>query len=184
MRADRTTWIGASQGGPFGRGVVLATLSGLALLGAGCQQATPPAEPAVTEMSHADHADTVDPAVVAAEMAKLSPEDREQAILQGYCVVSREPLGSMGIPLKVSVEGEKSVFVCCEGCEEMVRSNPEKMLARLPELQARVKADREKAGSGPVEAPPEQPAEPVVESAGEPAPQEPESAPKPADKTQ
>ena len=80
MRADRTTWIRASHGGPFGRRVVLAALSGLALMGAGCQQATPPAEPAVSEMSHADHSDAVDPAVVAAEMAKLSPEDREQAI--------------------------------------------------------------------------------------------------------
>ena len=175
MRADRTTWIRASHGGPFGRRVVLAALSGLALMGAGCQQATPPAEPAVSEMSHADHSDAVDPAVVAAEMAKLSPEDREQAISQGYCVVSREPLGSMGIPLKVAVEGDKAVFVCCQGCEEMVRSNPAKMLARLPELQARVKAEQAQAGTGPVEAPPEQPAEPVVE----PAPQEPESAPKP-----
>ena len=102
--------------------------------------------------------------------------ERNEAIRRDG-VVSREPLGSVGIPLKVAVEGDKSVFVCCQGCEEMVRSNPAKMLARLPELQARVKAEQAQAGTGPVEAPPEQPAEPVVE----PAPQEPESAPKPTE---
>ena len=38
-----------------------------------------------------------------------------------------EPLGSMGKPLKVTV-GDDAVLVCCKGCLNSVKKNPEKML--------------------------------------------------------
>lgn len=58
-------------------------------------------------------------------LAKLSPEDKKQAEAQAVCPVSKEPLGSMGVPIKVTV-GEKSIFICCEGCEKDARENIEK----------------------------------------------------------
>jgi hypothetical protein len=75
-----------------------------------------------------------------ASFAKLSPEDRALAEAQGYCAVTSEPLGSMGPPLKVVVNDE-AVFVCCKGCERGAKSNPEKTLAKVAELKAKVKAE-------------------------------------------
>src|SRR5690606_6737623 len=51
------------------------------------------------------------------ELAELSGPDRALAKSQKACPVSGEPLGSMGAPIKVTVEG-RSLFVCCEGCVE------------------------------------------------------------------
>jgi len=145
-------------------------ICGLILVFAGCQQATPPApsagspaEVAVEEM----HSEKIDPAVIRAEMAKLDDTDRPKAMAQGYCVVSREPLGSMGVPVKVSLEDGRSVFICCKGCEELVRSKPDAMFARLPELEERTKKEKP-AGDEPVAAPAE-PKEPATEAPAEPA---------------
>jgi hypothetical protein len=63
-----------------------------------------------------------------AALAKLSPEDRQQAKAQRVCPVSNEPLGAMGVPIKVTV-GEESVFICCAGCEKDARENIEKFAA-------------------------------------------------------
>jgi Cu(I)/Ag(I) efflux system membrane fusion protein len=67
-------------------------------------------------------------------LAKLSPEDRALAEKQKICPVSGEPLGSMGKPYKVTVEG-RDVLLCCQGCEEEIKENPEKYLAKLDEKQ-------------------------------------------------
>ena len=66
-----------------------------------------------------------------AELAKLSPEDRQLAEKQKVCPVSGEPLGSMGKPYKVTVE-ERDVFLCCKGCEDAIKKDPAKYLAKLP----------------------------------------------------
>ena len=63
-------------------------------------------------------------------LAKLSPADRQLAEKQKICPVSGQPLGSMGTPYKVTVEG-KEVLLCCSGCEAEVKENPEKYLAKL-----------------------------------------------------
>ena len=63
-------------------------------------------------------------------LAKLSPEDRAAAEKQKTCPVSGARLGSMGVPLKVTVEGQ-TVFLCCGGCEHELRQNPQKYLAKL-----------------------------------------------------
>lgn len=96
------------------------------------------------EHDHADHehddADEADGDTAAmtdmekmeATLAKLPPEDRESAMKQHFCPVSGKMLGTMGMPEKIEVEG-KTVWICCEACEEMVRAEPEKYLAKLEE---------------------------------------------------
>lgn len=63
-------------------------------------------------------------------LAKLSPEDRALAEKQKVCPVSGEPLGAMGTPKKIEVKGQ-AVFICCEGCEEKLKANPDEYLAKL-----------------------------------------------------
>lgn len=63
-------------------------------------------------------------------LAQLSPEDRALAEQQEVCPVTGKPLGSMGKPIKVAL-AEQDVFVCCPGCVETVKENPEKYLAKL-----------------------------------------------------
>ncbi len=54
-------------------------------------------------------------------LAKLSPEDRALAEAQKTCPQSGQPLGSMDVPVKLTVKG-KPVFICCEGCRDAVES--------------------------------------------------------------
>jgi hypothetical protein len=63
-------------------------------------------------------------------VAKLSDADRDAALKQVICPVSGEKLGSMGAPPKLTVEGQE-VFICCSGCEETLRAEPQKHLAKL-----------------------------------------------------
>jgi Cu(I)/Ag(I) efflux system membrane fusion protein len=36
----------------------------------------------------------------------------------------------MDVPVKVSVQG-RDVFICCAGCEDMLKAEPDKFLAKL-----------------------------------------------------
>jgi hypothetical protein len=57
---------------------------------------------------------------------KTSAEDDKTLIAkQKVCPVTGEPLGSMGEPFKVVVNG-RTVFLCCKGCEKKLRKDPEK----------------------------------------------------------
>ena len=67
---------------------------------------------------------------IAQAMAQLAPEDRKLAEAQRICPVSDMPLGSMGVPIKVDVQGQ-SVFICCEGCRESLLTEAVKYLAKL-----------------------------------------------------
>ena len=69
---------------------------------------------------------------VTATLAKLSDEDRVLAQKQKMCPVADEALGSMGVPLKFTVN-DQVVFVCCEGCKKPVEEYPEKFLAKIKE---------------------------------------------------
>jgi Cu(I)/Ag(I) efflux system membrane fusion protein len=69
-----------------------------------------------------------------AQIDKLPVEDRKLAIAQAVCPVTDEPLGSMGPPVKVTVEGEP-VFLCCQGCERDVRENPQQILTKVRKLR-------------------------------------------------
>lgn len=73
---------------------------------------------------------------VNATLAKLGDADRPLAEAQRFCAVqTHERLGSMGVPLKLDVQG-KPVFVCCKGCEKKALSDPDATLARVASLKA------------------------------------------------
>lgn len=52
---------------------------------------------------------------------------------QKICPVSGQPLGSMGDPLALNVNGQR-VFVCCAGCVDAVESDPAKYAAGRPQI--------------------------------------------------
>jgi hypothetical protein len=57
----------------------------------------------------------------------LPMADREKARQQGVCPVTRKPLGSMGIPVRLEING-REVFLCCSGCEDKLRLDPSRYL--------------------------------------------------------
>jgi Cu(I)/Ag(I) efflux system membrane fusion protein len=63
-------------------------------------------------------------------LEELPPEDRNLARQQQRCPVSNQPLGSMGVPFKVTVQGEQ-VFLCCEGCKDKLLHEPHRFLRAL-----------------------------------------------------
>ncbi len=73
---------------------------------------------------------------IAANLAKLSPEDRKLAEAQKYCAEEDSLLGAMGVPVKIMLKGQP-VFVCCKGCVEKAQEEPDKTLARVKELKAK-----------------------------------------------
>ena len=66
------------------------------------------------------------------ELESLDPEDRQRALAQRICPVTEKPLGSMGVPPQVEVDGRR-VFICCEGCRKRLLADPEKYLPALPD---------------------------------------------------
>jgi len=72
---------------------------------------------------------------VVAGLPRLSDADRALAERQRVCPVTQFPLGSMGTPPKVEVNG-RTVFLCCDGCREALLAEPEKYLAILAERAA------------------------------------------------
>lgn len=52
---------------------------------------------------------------VDASLRKLGEADRALAMRQRICPVTKLPLGSMGVPVRVESRG-KVAFLCCEGC--------------------------------------------------------------------
>ncbi len=84
---------------------------------------------ASVDVQMGEHEDASDEDV-AVTLAKLADGDREAAIAQKICPVSEHALGSMGLPVKVDVKG-REVFICCEGCRDMLVKEPEKFLTNL-----------------------------------------------------
>jgi hypothetical protein len=106
------------------------------LIWAGCNAKQESAEPAATDA--AVTADTSAEPDVEGELSKLSEEDRKLAMAQKVCPVSGEPLGSMGVPIKITVGG-KSLFVCCEGCEQDAKTNFDEYFAKIHGQSAETK---------------------------------------------
>lgn len=69
-------------------------------------------------------------AEIRAELAKLSAEDRALALKQVFCPATGERLGSMGVPLKLTVSNEP-VLICCKGCKDQVLKDPAATLAKV-----------------------------------------------------
>lgn len=85
-------------------------------------------------------------------LSKLGKADRELALAQQYCpVLADSRLGSMGIPVKLSVAGQ-SVFVCCPGCQKGALDDPTETLKKVNQNKANRKptssSDQKKAPTG------------------------------------
>ena len=63
-------------------------------------------------------------------LVKLTDAERLAALKQAVCPVTGEKLGSMGKPPMITVNGQE-VFLCCAGCDEELRKNPEKFLDKV-----------------------------------------------------
>jgi uncharacterized protein (TIGR03000 family) len=74
---------------------------------------------------------------VAENLAKLDPDDRKAAETQRFCAVQEGiRLGSMGKPVKVVLKGQP-VFLCCEGCEEKAKANPDQTVEKVKKIKAK-----------------------------------------------
>ena len=77
-------------------------------------------------------------AEIDASLSKLGPEDRKLAEAQGYCpIMTDNRLGVMGPPIKVMI-GNQPVFLCCKGCRTRASADPNRTLATVDKLKARV----------------------------------------------
>jgi hypothetical protein len=99
------------------------------VLALGCS-AEKKVEPVPAEQHSHDTHTTTEKADMNEAFAELSEVDRKAAEAQKTCPVSGQPLGSMGTPIKVTVEGQ-DVFVCCEGCIDELKSNFAEYKAKL-----------------------------------------------------
>jgi hypothetical protein len=64
-------------------------------------------------------------------IALLPVADRKVALAQRTCPVTGDLLGADGKPMKVQLRG-RPVFVCCEGCRDDLKANPQKYLVNRP----------------------------------------------------
>lgn len=110
------------------RSILWGSIVGLSFAVLGC--GTKPSPPANTESHHSHEHTTQQETEVDDAFAKLSPEDREAALAQKMCPVSDQALGSMGTPIKVTVEG-RDVFVCCQGCVDELKTKFDEYVAKL-----------------------------------------------------
>ncbi len=127
-------------------GWLLAAFAAGSLVLAGCSNNTPagpaPADAAkaTTKTPPAD----AQAAEIKAERDKLSADDRALVDAQEWCAVSTDSrLGSMGPPLKVTVN-DQPVFICCKGCQKKALADPDRTLAAVAELKTKARADRER----------------------------------------
>ncbi|MGD0655692.1 MAG: efflux RND transporter periplasmic adaptor subunit [Thermoguttaceae bacterium] len=74
------------------------------------------------------------PENVKANLAKLPPEDQKPAAEQKFCPITGALLGSMGVPVKITLKGQ-AVFLCCPGCVGEAKKDPEKTLQKIAELK-------------------------------------------------
>ena len=68
-------------------------------------------------------------------LAKLSPEDRSLAEAQRRCPSSGEPLGSMGTPVMLTLNGQ-TVFICCLACKDETEKDPNSALQKVATYKA------------------------------------------------
>jgi Cu(I)/Ag(I) efflux system membrane fusion protein len=66
---------------------------------------------------------------------QLPEADRKLARAQRICPVTGAALGSMGVPVKITLLGQP-VFLCCKGCVGQARRSPDEMLKKLADAAA------------------------------------------------
>jgi RND family efflux transporter MFP subunit len=67
-------------------------------------------------------------------IAKLPPEDQAAALAQKYCPITGALLGSMGVPVKIILK-RQTVFLCCPGCVDEAKKDPEATLKKVDKLK-------------------------------------------------
>jgi hypothetical protein len=72
-------------------------------------------------------------------VAPATEVDKAAITAQKVCKVSREPLDSMGGPLKVTL-GDRSTFVCCKACVDKITADPDRYLPAPPPARSVVPA--------------------------------------------
>ena len=78
--------------------------------------------------------------------ASLTPEDRKLAESQVICPVAKVKLGTMGmgVPIRIKLP-ERDVMICCAGCENNLRKNPQKYFAVLASYHKEEQMDSNQA---------------------------------------
>jgi len=89
---------------------------------------------------------------IAAAMQKLSPADRKLAQAQRMCPIRHEPLGTMGVPVRLELEGT-TVFVCCKGCIPDAKADPAKTIAQAEEYRRKAKPPSAPSAPSPSSSP-------------------------------
>jgi membrane fusion protein, copper/silver efflux system len=73
-------------------------------------------------------------AKVLAGLGKLSPEDRKRAVAQRLCPIQEKPLGLMGKPIEIKLDG-RTVFLCCDSCMDDAKADPKGTLKKAEEYK-------------------------------------------------
>jgi membrane fusion protein, copper/silver efflux system len=68
-------------------------------------------------------------AKVVAGLDKLTPDDRKRAVAQRLCPIQEKPLGLMGKPIEMSLNGG-TAFLCCKSCEDDAKADPKGTLKK------------------------------------------------------
>ena len=63
-------------------------------------------------------------------IAQLPEADRQPAIAQRVCPITGAALGSMGVPVKITLRGQP-VFLCCKGCVGKAKREPDETLKKI-----------------------------------------------------
>lgn len=61
---------------------------------------------------------------------QLPEAERKLALAQRVCPVTGAALGSMGVPVKITLRGQ-TVFLCCKGCMGKAKRSPDEMLQKV-----------------------------------------------------
>jgi membrane fusion protein, copper/silver efflux system len=72
-------------------------------------------------------------AIMLAALQQLPKDDQSAAMEQVICPVTNAKLGSMGAPVKLTVDGAV-IFLCCEGCRDSVLEDPQAHLLKLQQF--------------------------------------------------
>ncbi len=73
-------------------------------------------------------------AKIHAGLEKLSLDDRKRAEAQRLCPIQEKPLGLMGKPVELLLNG-KSVFLCCPSCADEAKADANKALQKAEEFK-------------------------------------------------
>jgi hypothetical protein len=94
--------------------------------------AAPAPAPATMDKSEMN-SDAAKESQIKAALVTLSSEDRTLVAVKRLCQVTENRLGSMGVPLKLMIEGQP-VFLCCDGCKDEALKDPKAILAKVADL--------------------------------------------------